>query len=182
MTNWQKIFLPLFFIPLLSLGVFILIQELSEENTHQHQAISLGTQIPNFELHPFRGKTINLSELDGHLSLINFWASWCAPCLIEIPSLIRLRQLYQDSGLNILLVNIDEEPETVIPEISRRLDLNFETYKDFGHQMADYFDVHGIPVTFIVNRNRELVFSYSGERDWADQPTRKLIEQLLKDH
>ncbi len=138
-----------------------------------------GAISPDFDLHEFKGKSVKLSSVQNKLSLINFWATWCTSCVIEIPSIIKLHQEFKSQGFNVFFVSVDEEPEAVLPEKIEELKMNFSTYIDKNQNLSELFEVSAIPLTVILNSKREIVYIEPGERDWYSEEVRAQIKKWL---
>lgn len=116
----------------------------------------------NFTLTDLHGKTYTLSSLRGKIVLVNFWATWCPPCRVEMPALDAIYSRFASQGLVILSIS-DEKAETVESFLSRT------TYHppvliDAGDKVHKLFRVQGIPHTFVYNRNGKLVGQAIDER------------------
>jgi thiol-disulfide isomerase/thioredoxin len=116
----------------------------------------------NFTLTDLHGKAYTLSALRGKVVLVNFWATWCPPCRVEMPALDAIYKRFQPQGLVILSIS-DEKPETVSAFLSRT------TYHppvliDAGDKVHKLFHVEGIPHTFVYNRGGKLVAQAIDER------------------
>src|SRR5262245_13806980 len=75
-------------------------------------------------------ETVTLSKFAGKVVLINFWASWCSACMDEMPSIQKLHDTLKSEGFEVVGVNVDENPETVVPAIAKKLHLSFKNYTD----------------------------------------------------
>jgi thiol-disulfide isomerase/thioredoxin len=177
-----KFILPLAGILAVVIGALTLIKGQNSRTPGEgaRPEIQLGASLPDFDLHPFGSdKTVPASELKAKIVLVNFWATWCEACMVEMPSIIKLRNLYKDRGFEVVAVNVDENPEAVLPQTLKDLGINFPVYIDAGNKLSDLFDVHAIPMTVIMDKNRTILLIESGERDWAGNDVRTQIEQWL---
>ena len=141
--------------------------------------IALGTVLPDLVLTDSDGKSSALSALQGKVTLINFWASWCEACLTEMPSLVALHNAYKTKGLNVVFVNVDEFPDSAIPKFKRQFKIDFPVYVDKGSKLAELFDVHAIPLTTALDHSRRVLVLESGEQDWNSADFRKLLDGWL---
>ena len=110
----------------------------------------MGAQAPDFELQSIEGQVVKLSDLRGKPVLINFWATWCGPCRIEMPAIqSEFEAHYPD--LEVLAVNFDEPPDEV-KSFADELGLTFEVLLDEGGQVnGDLYRVRGYPSSFFVD-------------------------------
>lgn len=113
------------------------------------QALTVGAPAPEFSLPRLDGGQIRLSDLRGRPVLVNFWASWCAPCRSEMPALDRIAREYQPSGLVVVGVNQLEDPATV-EQFVQEFGLSFPIALDRDGTVSRDWRVYGIPQTYLV--------------------------------
>ncbi len=123
----------------------------------------------------------HLSDFKGKVVLVSFWASWCAPCLIELPSFIELHQKLGDKGLVIVPVNVDEDANagTFINDFWKTKKFPFPTFFDPSHKGAEFFQVDALPSNFVIDKKGRLVAQGYGANDWSDDKSVSFIQQLL---
>lgn len=138
-----------------------------------------GATLPDFDLQTLDGKKLKYSEIGAKVVLLNFWATWCEACVVEMPSIVKLHQMYKDKGLTVVAVNLDEKPESVVPKAAKQLKIDFPVYVDAGGKLADLFDVHAIPLTIIMNKDRKVLYVEGGERDWTDSEMKTKMDQWI---
>lgn len=148
---------------------------------HSHLDVTKGTILPDLEFKGLDQKAVLLSSIPAKVTLINFWASWCGPCLSEIPSINALRKKYHDQGFEVVGINVDDNPEVVLAQFQKKLGMEFTSYLDTDGDLADRFDVHGIPFTVILDKNRKVLLVETGDRDWFDKDIQKQLEAWLGD-
>jgi peroxiredoxin len=117
---------------------------------------------PEFELKDAHGRTVKMSDYKGKVVLLNFWATWCGPCKIEIPWFVDLEQRYKDRGFAVLGVSMDEEGwEIVKPYIEARK-MNYRVVIG-SDEVADlYGGVDSLPTSFIVDRQGKIAGVHVG--------------------
>jgi thiol-disulfide isomerase/thioredoxin len=125
-----------------------------------------------------QGKVWRLTDLRGKAVLINFWASWCAPCQAEMPSLQTLAQIYGPEGLVVLAVNF-KESGAIVQRMVQRTNLDLPVLLDPTGAMARQWGVHIFPTTVLVAANGQVRAVIQGEMDWSSQQAAKLVEPLL---
>ena len=123
-------------------------------------APSVGSPAPNFELRDLYGETWRLSDQQGKVTLINFWATWCAPCRLEMPAIQERADQYP-SDLAVLAVNFDESPEKV-QSFMDELGLRFAVLLDPGAKVQDLYQVRGYPTSFFVDETGKVRFQHIG--------------------
>ncbi len=139
----------------------------------------VGEAIPDLELRTLSGSVVTLSELDSKVTLINFWATWCGPCVKEMPSLQKLSDAYSAKGLNVIGINLDEDPEAVLEKFLEKNQIKFRSFVDSKGDLADRFNVSGLPLTLVIDKNRRLLLEQTGDEDWDSSAFRKQFEIWL---
>jgi thiol-disulfide isomerase/thioredoxin len=157
------------------------IEKVSENATSDNPGMAEGAVLPNFKVRKFgdNSSATPISTLGGKVTLVNFWATWCEACMVEMPSIIRLQDAYKDKGLQVVAVDLDEQPESVLPKTLQRLGIRFPVYLDTGTELADLFDIHAIPLTVVLDKNRKVLLIENGERDWNGKDFRAALERWL---
>jgi len=142
--------------------------------------IAVGSTLPDFSVKQFGGALIHHSELKSKVQLINFWATWCEACVVEMPSIVKLQHSFPvDKGFQVLPLNVDENPEAVLPKSIQHLGIDFPVFTDPDSKLAEIFDVHAIPLTAIINHDRKVLMLVNGEYDWnSDEIHTKLAQWL----
>ena len=110
---------------------------------------------PDFSLTTFEGEMINLSDLQGRVVIINFWASWCPPCRDEAPYLEATWRKYQDRGVVFIGVDyVDAEPNALA--YIEEFDITYPNGPDIGQEIAKGYRIEGVPETFYVDKTGQL--------------------------
>ena len=123
---------------------------------------------------------VNFEKFAGKALLINFWASWCEACMAEMPSIQRLYDTLKGEGLEVLAINVDDNPEKVVPGIVQKLGLKFPIFTDTDGELSRTFEVVAIPFSVVTDRQHKIVWSESGERDWASEKVMTEVRKVLK--
>jgi len=141
------------------------------------------TKIPalGFTLKHLDGTTASLSDFSGKVVLLNFWATWCLPCIQEMPDMEQLWQRYKDAGLIVLGVSNDDagkrkRVETFIDKVN----LSFPILLDSDSTVSELYDVSGIPVSYLISRDGTLLAKIVGVREWASPEAFTLMDHLLQ--
>jgi len=133
-----------------------------------------------FELVDLAGRTVRLSDLRGRLVLVNFWATWCAPCREEMPALATLAKDLGPRGLAVIAVN-HKESKAAIDSFLREAKVAIPVLLDKDGKVAERYQVYALPATFVVNRRGMLVGTALGSRDWVGPEAREYLERLLNE-
>jgi len=136
--------------------------------------------VPNFTLLDTDNQSITLESLRGNVVMINFWATWCPPCVEELPSIDALGKSFADKPFKILAVNMGEDKESIISFLDRvGFSLDFPLLIDPGAKTADLYAVRTLPATLLVNRDGTFAFGGVGAREWNSEQTRNEILPLF---
>jgi peroxiredoxin len=140
-----------------------------------------GQRGPAFRLRRFPGPGhASLDEFKGNLLILNFWATWCTPCTLEMPTLETLWQTYRARGLIVLGVSVDRgAPRALLEPYLAHQRLTFPILLDPELKTAGAWRVTGLPATFIVKPGGEVAGMAAGAREWNSAEMRALLETLL---
>jgi thiol-disulfide isomerase/thioredoxin len=125
------------------------------------------------------GKTINLKDLTGKVIFLNFWATWCGPCRMEMPSMEVLYQRFKEDGLEILAVNVRESQKDV-KAFMDEYKLSFPAALDTNGDIAANYAIEAFPTTYIIDRNGGIITRLVGAINWDVPELIELFEILLK--
>ena len=142
------------------------------------QRINPPFEAEGFTLEDLRGSTMSLRDFRGKVIFLNFWASWCGPCRIEMPAMELLWQVFQDDDFVILAVDVKEERDTVSSFIEKN-DYTFPVLLDSRGKVANMYDLRAYPTTFLIDWEGKVVGKAVGAREWASKDSFDLIKYLL---
>ena len=134
----------------------------------------------NFELTDISGKTIHLTDKRGKVILLNFWASWCAPCVKEIPSMNRLAESFDRDQFEIVSVNFKESPET-IAAFFKQVQVDFPVLIDLQGKVANQYEIFAFPSSFIIDAHGNLRYSVNAAIEWDEPQIKSVIDSLITD-
>ncbi len=143
-------------------------------------AVAPPSTAPDFTLRSSEGHNLRLHEQRGQIVMVNFWASWCAPCKVELPHLNRLYDKYRASGFVLLGVNIDEDPR-LAASIAQRMGLKFPILLDSDKAVAKRYDLGTMPSTVIIDRDGRVRQVHLGYRDGLEAIYEKQVRDLLRE-
>jgi thiol-disulfide isomerase/thioredoxin len=121
---------------------------------------------PDFTLPQLEGKDLRLSSYRGKVVLLDFWASWCAPCREETPHLIELQQKYGDRGLQIIGVSMDDSPDPA-RAFYQQFHMNYPVVMGNAKTGERYGGVLGLPIAFLINGDGRIYAKHIGATDPA---------------
>lgn len=139
-----------------------------------------GQPAPGFTLLTLDGGRASLTDHRDKLVVLNFWATWCQPCTVEMPSLEALWRRYRDRGLIVVGVCVDRgAPKALLEPYVRNLKLTFPILLDPDSKTSDRWRVTALPATFLVRPGGEVAGMAMGAREWNSDEMRALVERLL---
>lgn len=139
-----------------------------------------GQHGPPFTLRTLDAGRVSLADYRDKLVVLNFWATWCQPCTLEMPTLEALWQQYKDRGLVVLGVSVDRgAPLVLIRPYVQNLKLTFPILLDPELETANAWRVTGLPATYLVRPGGEVAGFAVGAREWHSEPMRALLETML---
>lgn len=165
-------------------GLYLVKAKFIHQGANGGGSLHIGSSLPDFSAQQVGGKPIKISGLGAKVVFVNFWATWCEACMIEMPSIIRLRNKYKPRGFEVLAVNMDDNPEAAVPRALRAFSMPFPVYKDTNSELTELFDVHAIPFSVMIKvtpQDRKVVFIETGERKWDDKEMNDLMERWLSE-
>lgn len=135
---------------------------------------------PNFELTDLNGRTVSLWDYRGRLVLLNFWASWCGPCLEEMPQLSAWQRTYGPSGLQVIGISMDDEAASVSRFVALH-PVDYPIVMGSARVGGQYGGILGLPQSFLINRSGVILARYRGAVNPA-QIEAAIRENLLPTH
>ena len=130
-------------------------REVTAFRTSRSSAIEIGSEAADFRLKDLEGREIQLKSLRGNVVLLNFWATWCGPCRLEMPVIENLHQQFHGKGLRVFGVN-DEEIDTIREYVAEH-EYSFPTLVDTDQQAMNLYRIRGIPTMVVIDREGKIV-------------------------
>ena len=172
-------FILLILLVVCGVGLIILLQ--TKDSTFAPPGDPLlgkGTPAPNFTLPDLTGKAISLADYRGKVVLLNIWATWCPPCVEEMPSMEKLYQKMKGEAFEILAVSLDESGAEVVSPFMKEHKLSFPALIDSGGTLKDLYQTTGIPESLIITKDGIILEKIIGPRDWASSGAIKYFREL----
>jgi peroxiredoxin len=135
---------------------------------------------PDFTLRQIDGPNLRLGEQRGRVVMVNFWATWCGPCRIELPHLDKLHAKYRSSGFLLLGVNIDDDPNAA-KALALKMSLKFPVLFDSEKKVVAAYDLNAMPATVVIDRDGKVRHLHRGYKDGVEQLYEQQVRALLKE-
>ena len=150
-----------------------------EENFDQRKS-AVGYLAPDFSLRNLKGNYESLDSFRGQVVVLNFWATWCAPCRVEMPSFEKLYRRYRSEGVAVLAVTLDKNAGPKIKSFVDEYELSFPILLDEKGEVERLYPSMTIPFTYVIDREGRVVARVDGAKNWESNETFEAIEYLLK--
>ena len=145
-----------------------------------HGKAAPDTLAPDFTLRQFDGPNLRLGEQRGRVVMVNFWATWCGPCRVELPQLDKLHAKYRSSGFVLLGVNIDDDPNAA-KALAAKLGLKFPVLFDSDKKVVATYDLNAMPATVLIDRDGKVRHVHRGYRDGMEATYDQQVRALVKE-
>lgn len=141
-----------------------------------------GGRLPAVTFYGPRGQKVSPEDFKGKFLLLNFWATWCGPCVMELPSLDQLRETYADQGLEVVAVSIDQNADRDVLKtfLKSRGISDFALYHDTQGDVQSKIALPGIPVTYLLSPEGQIAYLFEGGANWMDTETRDFFRRILE--
>jgi len=120
---------------------------------------------PVWELQDVGGKTVRSADFKGKVVILDFWATWCAPCRAEIPDFIALQKQYENQGLVVIGASVDEGGADVVKPFAQKLGINYPVVLADEKTQEAFGGIEAVPTTFIIDREGRIVKEHMGFAD-----------------
>ncbi|RKX94442.1 MAG: TlpA family protein disulfide reductase [Spirochaetes bacterium] len=147
---------------------------------------TLGIQKPSKEIEAvdfsvvsMDGQEVNLKDFKGKVIFLNFWATWCGPCKMEVKDIDNMYKKLKNKDFAVLAVDVQEDSKK-IKSFMKEQDLSFPVYIDKDGKISYQYGVRGIPTTYIIGKDWKIVGRAVGPRPWGSEDSIKFMENLIK--
>ncbi|MBI4667437.1 MAG: TlpA family protein disulfide reductase [Nitrospinae bacterium] len=134
---------------------------------------------PLFTLSDVNGRSVSLTDFRGKWVFINFWASWCGPCVVEMPLMEKLNQTMKNDPFVMLAISLDDAEPVKIRQFAKELGVSFSVLMDTANVAREY-GVTSIPATFVVNPDGLVVAQAQGAREWDNPEMVKFFRDMME--
>jgi len=141
--------------------------------------VKVGDTAPNFQLYDLNGNAVTLSKYRGSIVFVNFWATWCGPCLAEMPTMEALYKAFPRNDFEILAVSTDAQGVAVTRPYRNELGLTFPILHDSDYRVGLAYGARTLPMSFLVDRKGVIIHRIFGARDWESPEAKEIIRAAL---
>jgi peroxiredoxin len=156
---------------------------LKQNNSYlKYSPLRAGRPAPDFTLPGLDGKMVSLADHKGHVVLVNIWATWCPPCIDEMPSMQALYKEFKGENFEILAVSIDALGARAVAPFMKKYNLSFPALLDPEATIKTLYQTTGVPESFIIDKQGILVEKIIGPRNWAAPEVVRYFRDLIASH
>jgi cytochrome c biogenesis protein CcmG/thiol:disulfide interchange protein DsbE len=148
------------------------------KDSFQDRVITVGDNAPNFSIKTDKGQTVSVSDFGGKVLVLNFWATWCPPCIEEIPSLDQFAATMKGSGVVVLAVSVDKNEKAYRTFVQRNRPA-FETARDPDANISSEYGSYKWPESYVIDKNGKVVQKLISNQNWMDPQLVNGIKALL---
>jgi peroxiredoxin len=139
-----------------------------------------GKPAPEFSLQTLEGKKVSLSQYRGKYLLLNFWATWCGPCKVEMPSLEKLYQRFKSKPFEILAISGDMFGARVVQPFVETQKLSFTVLLDQQLTVSNKYGIVSLPTSYLIDPEGKIIGVHAGADNWFDPEVVNFFDDLLK--
>lgn len=144
--------------------------------------VDAGSRAPSFDATSIDGAPFRMADLRGKVIVLNYWATWCAPCRREMPALQRVHEQLGPRGLKLVAISTDDAPTHDVREYAKAMGLTIPIIHDVApHALENLYLVQGLPTTFIIDKKGRIALKVMGAREWDDPAHMAEFERLLSE-
>ena len=151
-------------------------------NDSEHFKLSEPDPLSKFDIVEFNdseGNKYNISDFRGKFILMNFWATWCLPCRVEMPSLDNLQAEMGDENFQVIIVSIERTAFSKVENFLKEIKIkNLNSYHDPTTMVGKYINAKGLPITILFDKNGKEIGRYDGDFEWDSKEVVKFIAEL----
>jgi len=137
-------------------------------------AVPLYVQAPDITMFDRSQRPVKLSSYRGRVVFVNFWATWCGPCKVEMPSLIALHAALDPADIAFVSI-AEDDTDPPLDQYLRRSPLPFDIYRDRPPRVENEFETRSYPTSFVIDREGKAIYRFNGAIDWMQPEIRQLL-------
>ena len=164
----------------LAVAVFLVLWALKQKDSFILETLKVGRPAPNFEFPGLDGQIVSLSDHRGKVVLVNIWATWCPPCIDEMPSMEKLYNELQGENFEILAVSIDTQGLEAVAPFMKAYKLTFPALIDSEGTIKNLYKATGVPESIIIDKQGILIKKIIGPIDWATPEIFRYFRDLIQ--
>ena len=158
----------------------LLMDKFLEKELEDFEISKENKNISNLTFEDYTGKKIKFANFKGKILLINFWATWCAPCIKEMPSLDRLKLKINDD-FDVIAISVDRDGVKKVTDFYKKNKINnLKKYFDVKNFLAKEMDLFGVPTSFFIDKSGNLIGYFQGDMEWDNETVVKFVNFLIK--
>jgi len=161
-----------------AVGFFLFV--LFAKEGSRNKIINVGDSAPEFRLSSLDGKEVSLSDLRGKVVLVHFWATWCPPCVEEMPMLDKLNREFAGKDFEILAVSVDQNGAAAVQRFMEKNKLNLPVLLDPKSSIAGRYGTFKFPETYVLDRTGVVRYKVIGALDWTAADSMSAIRGLVE--
>ena len=142
--------------------------------------LEVGMQAPDFTLRNLNGNLEGLSKFKDKVVILNFWATWCAPCLEEMPAFEKLYRRYRSQGLTVIAVSLDKGDKSKVEKFVDEHSLTFPVLLDLDGIAERIYPSFTIPFTYVIDKRGRIAARVDGAKNWSSNETFAALDILIK--
>lgn len=162
----------------LSIGVLLCLFAYVIFAAIHEKVVQVGDSAPDFSITADNGSSVSLHNFGGKVLVLNFWATWCPPCIDELPSLNQFQKDFANSGVVVLGVSVDKDPKAY-KRFLDRVNVSFLTARDPDNKLNAEYGTFKFPESYIINSDGKVVMKIINETNWTDDKMVNYIKSLL---
>ena len=157
-----------------------LINQFLNNELEDFELIKEEKNISNLTFKDHKDNNITFSDFNGKILLVNFWATWCVPCIKEMPSLDRLKEKF-NKNFDVIAISVDRDGLEKVNEFFEEKKINnLNKFFDIKNSLAKEMDLFGVPTSFFVDKKGNLIGYYQGDMEWDNNTVVNFINYLIK--
>ncbi|PYO38206.1 MAG: hypothetical protein DMD29_13965 [Gemmatimonadetes bacterium] len=146
----------------------------------QMALLGVGSKAPAFTAVDLRsGRPATLENYRGKPILLNIWATWCAPCRVEMPALERLSKKFAGTDFRVVAVSVDQDDSTVVDAFVKELGLSFDILHNQAGDIRQRYQTTGVPESFVIDRDGRIIKKVIGPAEWDGPVNETLVRRLI---